>query len=99
AAVAMVLPVREQPVRRFPIIGIIEGPADPDVGEQGAAEIERKTLHPPRTRIRESFLDDALLGDRGEIVGRRPLLAAALDKPVKLIRLQGLPPNRVIAEK
>ena len=33
AVVAMVVAVREQPVRRLPIIGEVEGAADPDIGE------------------------------------------------------------------
>src|SRR5476651_787259 len=99
AAVAMVLTVRELPVRLLPVIGEIEGATDPDIGKQRPAQVERVTLHPPRTRIRELFLDDALFALGRKIVGRRPLLAAALGKPVQLIRLESLAPNRIVAKE
>src|SRR5262249_37761738 len=99
AVVAMILPVREQPVGGLPIICIIEGTADPDIDEQRAAHVERKTLHSSRTRIREVLLDDALFGDRREIIRCRPLLAAALRKPVELIRLERLASDGIITKE
>ena len=99
AAVAMVLSVRELPVRLFPVIGIIEGTTDPDIRKQRPTQVECETLHPPRTRIREFFLDGAFFAHGRKIVSRRPFLAAALVKPVQLISLESLAPDRIVAKE
>ena len=95
----MIFSARKLPVRLLPIIGIIECATNSDIRKQRPAQIEREPLHPPRTRIRELFLDDAFFALGGKIVGRRPLLAAALGKPVQLIRLESLAPNRIVAKE
>ena len=99
AAVAMVLAGRQGPVHLLEVERVVEGAAQPDILEQRPAQVEGPALHPPRTQDRKLFLDHPPVMHRGEVIGHRPFLGAALGIPVELVGLEGLASDDVVAEE
>ena len=95
----MILAGRQGPVHLLEVERGVEGAAQPHVLEQRPAQVEGPALHPARTQHRKLFLEHPPVIDRGEVVGDRPFLGAALGIPVELVGLEGLAAYDVVAEE
>ena len=64
----------------------------------GAADVEGERLHQAEIFDRKFFEQDALVGDRGEVIGGGPVLGDVLDAPVDRVRLERFERDGGVAE-
>ena len=76
----------------------VEGAAHARILEFFAACVEDEGLHQAEIVDREFLEDDALVVDRGEVIGGRPVLGAVLGAPIDRVGLEAFERDRRVAE-
>ena len=95
---ALVLSEEDLLVHLLEIERIVEGKPDARVLELVAADVEGEGLHHADIADRKFLEDDALVGDRREIIGGGPVLGAVLGAPVDGVGLERLDGDGGVAE-
>ena len=95
---ALILPEENLLVHFLEIERVIEGKPHPRVLEFRAPNIEGESLHQAEISDGKFLEQDALVGDRREVVGGGPVLGEVLDAPVDRIRLEGFERDGGVAE-
>ena len=95
---ALVLTEEELLVHLLEIERVIEGKPHPRILEFRPADIEGEGLHHAEIADRKFLEQDALVGDRREIVGGRPVLGDVLVAPIDRVGLEGFERDGGVAE-